>query len=81
MITGIHHRHRTAYGRQRITAELRRHGLVINHERVGRIMTELWPAGTTRRRRTPTSPAPVPAEPVTDLIGLPGGCPSHLASV
>jgi transposase InsO family protein len=34
----LHHRQR--YGRRRITAELRRRGLVVNHKRVGRLMRE-----------------------------------------
>jgi transposase InsO family protein len=70
VITGIHHQHRAAYGRPRITAELRRRGIRVNHKRVGRVMAELGLAGITRRRRrTLTSPALVPAEPVADLIG------------
>jgi len=70
VITGIHHEHHKAYGRPRITDELRRRGMLINHKRVGRVMAELGLAGITRRRRrTLTSPALVPAEPVADLIG------------
>jgi transposase InsO family protein len=70
VITGIHQEHRGRYGRPRITAELRRRGITVNHKRVRRVMTELGLAGITRRRRrTLTSPALVPAEPVADLIG------------
>lgn len=70
VITQVHQRHQGRYGRPRITTELRRRGLVVNHKRVGRVMSELGLAGITRRRRrTLTSPARVAAEPVTDLIG------------
>ncbi|MEV6238650.1 IS3 family transposase, partial [Lentzea sp. NPDC051838] len=65
VITRVHQQHRGLYGRPRITAELRRRGIRVNHKRVGRVMTELGLAGTTRRRpRFRTSPALVPAEPV-----------------
>lgn len=32
--------HRRRYGYRRITAELRRHGLLVNHKRVVRLMRE-----------------------------------------
>ena len=32
--------HRRRYGYRRITAELRRRGLLVNHKRVGRLMRE-----------------------------------------
>ncbi|NKE64117.1 IS3 family transposase [Lentzea sp. PSKA42] len=70
VITGIHQEHRGRYGRPRITMELRRRGITVNHKRVGRVMAELGLAGITRRRRRfLTSPALVPAEPVADLVG------------
>src|SRR5262249_61594830 len=39
-IQGIVLEHRRRYGYRRVTAELRRRGLVINHKRVARIMRE-----------------------------------------
>lgn len=72
VITEIHGAHRGAYGRPRITVELRRRGLEVNHKRVGRIMREHAVAGISRRRRRllTTVPAdPVVTSSVPDLIG------------
>ncbi|MCG8921603.1 IS3 family transposase [Lentzea sp. CC55] len=72
VITEIHRAHHRGYGRPRITAELRRRGLVVNHKRVGRLMREHAVAGINRRRRRllTTVPAdPVTVTPVPDLIG------------
>jgi transposase InsO family protein len=69
-ITAIHQQHHGRYGRPRITAELHRRDVRVNHKRVGRVMAELGLTGISRRRRRfLTSPALVPAEPVADLIG------------
>ena len=48
--------HRWRYGYRRMTAELRRQGMLVNHKRVARIMrddnliaaTREWPRGQTR---------------------------------
>jgi transposase InsO family protein len=72
VITEIHGAHRGAYGRPRITVELRRRGLRVNHKRVGRIMREHAVTGVSRRRRRllTTVPAdPVVTSSVPDLIG------------
>jgi transposase InsO family protein len=69
LITSIHAEHRGAYGVPRITAELHRRGIVVNHKRVERLMREHGLAGITRRkRRTLTRPAAGPVTPVGDLI-------------
>lgn len=41
MIAAIYHEHRGRYGYRRITNELRRHGYIINHKTVQRLMREL----------------------------------------
>jgi transposase InsO family protein len=72
VITEIHGAHRGAYGRPRITVELRRRGVVVNHKRVGRIMREHAVAGISRRRRRLLTTVPADVEvvaPVPDLIG------------
>jgi len=72
VITEIHRAHRGAYGRPRITGELRRRGLRVNHKRVGRVMREHAVTGISRRRRRllTTVPAdPVVTSSVPDLIG------------
>ena len=71
VITEIHGAHRRSYGRPRITAELRRRGLVVNHKRVGRIMREHAVTGISRRRRRllTTVPADAPMASAPDLIG------------
>nr|WP_033294472.1 IS3 family transposase [Amycolatopsis jejuensis] len=67
-ITGIHAAHRGAYGSPRVTAELRRRGVVVNHKKIERVMRERGIAGFTRRRRhSLTKPNPA-AVPVPDLI-------------
>lgn len=69
LITEIHAEHRGAYGVPRITAELHRRGLAVNHKRVERLMREHGLAGITRRkRRSTTRPAAGPVTPVEDLI-------------
>ena len=69
LIGTIHAEHRGAYGVPRITAELHRRGLIVNHKRVERLMREHGLAGITRRkRRTTTRPAAGPVAPVADLI-------------
>ncbi|MDS0149684.1 IS3 family transposase, partial [Amycolatopsis sp. CM201R] len=58
LITEIHAEHRGAYGVPRITAQLHRRGIVVNHKRVERLMREHGLAGITRRkRRALTRPA------------------------
>ncbi|QKV78036.1 IS3 family transposase [Amycolatopsis sp. Hca4] len=69
VIAGIHAEHRGAYGVPRVTAELHRRGIVVNHKRVERLMREHGLAGITRRkRRALTRPAAGPTAPVGDLI-------------
>ncbi|MGV9360288.1 IS3 family transposase [Amycolatopsis sp. NPDC003731] len=69
LIASIHAEHRGAYGVPRITAELHRRGIVVNHKRVERLMREHGLAGITRRkRRALTRPAAGPVPPVADLI-------------
>jgi transposase InsO family protein len=69
LITRIHTDHRGAYGVPRVTAELHRRGIVVNHKRVERLMREHGLVGITRRkRRTLTRPPAGPATPVSDLI-------------
>ncbi|GAB3163826.1 IS3 family transposase [Amycolatopsis stemonae] len=69
LIASIHAEHRRAYGVPRITAELHRRGIVVNHKRVERLMREYGLAGITRRkRRNLTRPAAGPITPVADLI-------------
>jgi len=69
LITSIHAEHRGAYGVPRVTAELHRRGLMINHKRVERLMREYGLAGITRRkRRALTRPAADSVTPVGDLI-------------
>ncbi len=51
LITRIHAESGGAYGAVRITAALRREGLVVNRKRVARIMRERGIQGVTRRRR------------------------------
>ncbi|UMP03767.1 IS3 family transposase [Amycolatopsis sp. EV170708-02-1] len=69
VIASIHAQHRGAYGRPRITAELRRRGRVVNHKRVERLMREQGLVGSTRRkRRSLTKADPSPVAVVQDLI-------------
>jgi transposase InsO family protein len=69
LITTIHAEHRGAYGVPRVTAELHRRGIVVNHKRVERLMREHGLAGITRRkRRTTTRPAAGPVAAVDDLV-------------
>ncbi|MET8848328.1 IS3 family transposase [Amycolatopsis sp. NPDC004625] len=69
LIASIHAEHRGAYGVPRVTAELHRRGIMVNHKRVERLMRAHGLAGITRRkRRALTRPAAGPATPVTDLI-------------
>ncbi|MDQ7807017.1 IS3 family transposase [Amycolatopsis sp. A133] len=69
VIAEIHAEHRGAYGVPRITAELHRRGIVVNHKRVERLMREHGLAGITRRkRRALTRPAAGPTPPVADLV-------------
>jgi transposase InsO family protein len=69
LITRIHAEHRSTYGVPRVTAELHRRGIVVNHKRVERLMREHGLAGISRRkRRTTTRPAAGPVAPVGDLI-------------
>ncbi|WP_123746905.1 IS3 family transposase [Saccharothrix texasensis] len=65
----VHAGHRGAYGRLRITAELRRRGRQVNYKRVDRIMRERGIAGLTRRRRRSLTRPDMAAAPVSDLIG------------
>ncbi|SED23702.1 Transposase InsO and inactivated derivatives [Amycolatopsis tolypomycina] len=69
LITEIHAEHQGAYGVPRVTAELHRRGIVVNHKRVERLMRAHGLAGITRRkRRTTTRPAAGPVTPAQDLI-------------
>jgi transposase InsO family protein len=68
-ITEVHVEHRGAYGRPRVTVELRRRGRRVNHKRVRRIMCEHGIVGLTRRRRRSLTRQDHAAAPVPDLIG------------
>jgi transposase InsO family protein len=68
-IMRVHAEHRGAYGRPRVTVELRRRGRRINHKRVERIMRERGIVGLTRRRRRSLTRQDQAAAPAPDLIG------------
>jgi transposase InsO family protein len=68
-IAEVHTEHRGAYGRQRVTVELRRRGRRVNHKRVDRIMRERQIAGITRRRRRSLTKQDTAVTPAPDLIG------------
>lgn len=54
-----------AYGRRKIQAALRReHGVIVDHDRLARLMRELGIRGATRTRTTITTrPDPIAARP------------------
>jgi transposase InsO family protein len=62
-------RARGRYGVPRVTAELWRAGVQVNHKRVERIMGELGIAGRRARRKWRTTIADPAATPAPDLIG------------
>jgi transposase InsO family protein len=68
-IAEVHTEHRGAYGRPRVTVELRRRGRRVNHKRVERIMRERQIAGITRRRRRSLTKQDTAVAPAPDLIG------------
>jgi transposase InsO family protein len=57
-----------AYGRPRITAELRDDGERVNHKRVGRVMRKFGIAGLRLRKRQVTTVPEPSATPVADLF-------------
>lgn len=59
---------RETYGRPRMLAELRDEGLVVNHKRVGRLMTEHGLVGATRRKKWRTTKRDRNARPTPDLV-------------
>ncbi|MGW0793025.1 IS3 family transposase [Streptomyces sp. NPDC002911] len=69
-ITVIHVASKRTYGVPRVTAELRRHGQLVNHKRVERVMRERGIVGHTRRtgRRSLTQ-QDHKAAPAPDLVG------------
>lgn len=66
-ITVIHVASKRTYGVPRVTAELRRHGQLVNHKRVERVMHERGIVGHTRRtgRRSLPSRTTRPPRPPT----------------
>jgi transposase InsO family protein len=57
-----------AYGRPRITAELRDTGVAVNHKRVGRIMRRVGIGGLHLRKKVRTTIPEPAASPVPDLL-------------
>jgi transposase InsO family protein len=67
-IAQVHAEHRGAYGCPRVTVELRRRGLRVNHKRVERVMRERRIVGITRRRRRSLTRQDTAAAPAPDLL-------------
>lgn len=67
-IRAIHADSDGTYGRPRMTAALRRIGQVVNHKRVGRVMTRFGIAGVHLRKKVRTTIPEPSATPVPDLI-------------
>lgn len=68
-IYDISKRSKGRYGVPRVTAELWRAGVRVNHKRVERIMGELGIAGRRARRKWRTTIADPAADPAPDLVG------------
>ncbi|WNI27773.1 IS3 family transposase [Streptomyces sp. ITFR-6] len=69
-ITVIHVASKRTYGVPRVTAELRRHGQLVNHKRVERVMRERGIVGHTRRTgRRGMTQQDHKAAPAPDLVG------------
>jgi transposase InsO family protein len=68
-IAEVHTEHRGAYGRPRVTVELRRRGRRVNHKRVERLVRERQITGITRRRRQSLTKQNTADVPAPDLIG------------
>jgi putative transposase len=67
-ITRIHAEHFSVYGVRKAWRVLRRDGIAVGRDQVGRLMRGLGLAGATRTKRTRTTkPAPVSARPA-DLV-------------
>jgi putative transposase len=64
----VHRFSRQTYGRPRMSAELRDRGRVVNHKRVGRLMSEHGIVGATRRRKWRTTKRDRNAAPAPDLV-------------
>lgn len=67
-IRAVHTEWDGAYGRPRITAELRDEGERVNHKRVGRVMRKYGIAGLRLRKRQVTTVPEPSATPVPDLF-------------
>lgn len=64
----VHKESRGCYGEPRVTAQLARDGIVVNHKRVERLMAREGMAGRCGRRRVRTTVADPAAVPAPDLI-------------
>ena len=67
-IRDVHRFSRETYGRPRLYAELRDDGVLVNHKRVGRLMSENGIVGATRRRKWRTTKRDRDARPAPDLV-------------
>jgi len=68
MMLGIYALSRETYGRPRIHAELREHGICISPKRVRRLMHEYELVGAHRRRSIVTTKRNKDARPAPDLV-------------
>jgi putative transposase len=68
-IRRIHARSHGAYGSPRVTAELWRHGWVVNHKRVERLMRQHGIVGYRPRHRRSLTRPDTTAAPAPDLLG------------
>jgi transposase InsO family protein len=64
----VHKESRGRYGEPRVTAQLARDGVVVNHKRVERLMAREGLAGRCGRRRVRTTAADPAAVPAADLV-------------
>jgi transposase InsO family protein len=64
----VHKESRGRYGEPRVTAQLARDGVVVNHKRVERLMAREGLAGRCGRRRVRTTVADPKALPAPDLV-------------
>ncbi|MDQ3980235.1 MAG: IS3 family transposase [Actinomycetota bacterium] len=64
----VHKESRGRYGEPRVTAQLARDGVVVNHKRVERLMAREGLAGRCGRRRVRTTVADPAAVPAPDLV-------------
>jgi transposase InsO family protein len=67
-IRRIHHESKGRYGSRRVTAQLRREGIVANHKRVERLMAAQGLHGRCARRRARTTVSDPKATPAPDLV-------------